>query len=149
MWRCMMEKRDLFKRLRVLACYAFALNLTVCWIAGINTITCSWTYAVSYFALTWYGYEYMYKENEPKVWIPLAVSLGRVAVDIPIRVFDFIGTLGSLELVTTSLLSIALAYICYFNRRPWAFVLSIVTMVLVIGFVNEAWRDYIIRTYYQ
>lgn len=68
-----------------------------------------------------------------------AVILGRILLELPIRITEFRATLFSLFIPITVISSIVLAAVYYRERRPVVLILSAIIMVLLNTIVHEDW----------
>ena len=100
--------------------------------------------AVVFFTLAYFVFTS--HEEESKVsTISLAciVCIGAVAPTLPVRIIDYVGTVANLYMEFIVIVSIFLAMLCYRDKRPAAFALSVIVMILLCHFGSEAWNSYI------
>ena len=86
-----------------------------------------------------------YKEQSEFSLLSLAciVSIGAVLPTLPVRMIDYVGTVANLYMEFIIIVSIFLAMLCYRDKRPAVFALSVVVMILLCHFGSEAWNSYI------
>lgn len=62
--------------------------------------------------------------------------------ELPVRVIDFSGTIASLIMPVIGCTSIAMAGICYKEKRPAVFALSIFAVLWMSTLGVDAWSDF-------
>ena len=72
--------------------------------------------------------------------IILAILIGRICLEVPIRIMDFHRTLYSLYILLLRVLSIVLAAVCVRKNKTIVFVLSTTIGVLMNSIGHEIWR---------
>lgn len=93
------------------------LLLCECWFNTYPSYVSEWIQSISYFALTWIC-AYKLKQTGISLYaIVTAVILGRILLEIPIRITDFHNSLGSFMNIITSIIGIILGAICYYEKR--------------------------------
>ena len=120
----------------------FALSLSVYlltfWTSLYHDASDIWVYTVCYFALTWYCLQ---RFNRSVLFSASAMILGRIMLEIPLRIYDYIGTYGTMMLPVASVISIVLGCLCFKERKTYVFVFSIIIMIVLNIFVRDAWHD--------
>ena len=96
-------------------------------------------YFIAYFVFT----KYIEKLTIGIVALACIVCLGAILPTIPVRLIDFSGTVSNLYMEFIVIVSIFLAMLCYRDKRPAAFALSVIVMILLCHFGSEAWNSYI------
>lgn len=138
----MKKEISLTKRFWLVVAYSMALFLMLCWTQALQDSTGLWIYSIGYFAFTWLCLDKYHSSNESVVAIIMAIVLGRIVLEVPVRLIDYVGTLWSLSYTTMSIIAVILGYVCHKYRNMWAFVMSIVIAMLFIIFVAPAWKEY-------
>ena len=114
--------------------------LLTCWTAKFSVITVGWAESVSFFAFTFLFLKENAKNDKEFFSIILAILIGRICLEVPIRILDFHGTLYSLYILLLCVLSIVLAAVCVRNNKTIVFVLSTIIGVLMNSIGHEIWR---------
>ena len=120
------------------------LFLVTCWSAAFTDTTPYWVESMGYFILTYLCIDGFGKKiPQLSTWtIWCGVLLGILVVQIPIRVIDFWGSMGSIMIEVGCIISSILAVICHSDRKPFSFILSYVIISLFNSFVAEMWNNY-------
>lgn len=100
--------------------------------------------AVVFFTLAYLIFT-SYEEKSKVSTISLAciVCIGAVAPTLPVRIIDYVGTVANLYMEFIVIVSIFLALLCYRDKRPALFALSVIVIILLCHFGSEAWNSYI------
>ena len=109
------------------------------WTAGYTLYAAAWTESICFFVLTFLLLQKYAKPNTYGWPIVTAVILGRILLELPIRITEFRATLFSLFIPITVISSIVLAAVYYRERRPVVLILSAIIMVLLNTIVHEDW----------
>ena len=109
------------------------------WTAGYTLYAAAWTESICFFVLTFLLLQKYAKPNTFGWPIVTAVILGRILLELPIRITEFRATLFSLFIPITVISSIVLAAVYYRERRPVVLILSAIIMVLLNTIVHEDW----------
>lgn len=118
------------------------LLLVVCWSAGISFYLCAWIETISYAILTMFLLaRYSQKENKKILVITSAIMLGLIILQLPIRIYDFSGSVISMMVLINTLLSIMFTALCYYKRKVYLYAISVVIIVLQNTLVHEAWLN--------
>lgn len=132
---------DFFKIVGISLC----LFLCVTWVKGApgNIFNVAWSEEVAYFFLTYWALKRYGSGAGLSIWsVAIAVFLGRILLEIPVRAFDWYASVSTLIFILSSLLAIVLSALCY-NKKSEAYLLSIGVMILYNTFVLEAWNLFI------
>lgn len=120
------------------------LFLITCWSAIFPDSTAYWVESLGFFLLTYLLLEKLQNYDGLKVWsIALSIMAGRLLIEIPIRIFDFYGTLGSMLITVSCILAIILGTICYKIKGSYTFILSYIVLVLFNTAVVDFWEKFL------
>lgn len=120
------------------------LFLITCWSAIFPDSTAYWVESLGFFLLTYLLLEKLQNYDGLKVWsIALSIMAGRLLIEIPIRIFDFYGTLGSMMIAVSCILAIILGTICYKIKDSYTFILSYIVLVLFNTAVVDFWSKFL------
>lgn len=92
--------------LEALVCF-----LLVCWSLGLSYLDGLWMETMSFYLFAMYetGRHYKYL---PVTHIAISIIIGRIIIEIPIRLYDFYGSIGSMPIMVACVISICLGCIC-------------------------------------
>ena len=127
--------------------FSVVLFLITCWSAAFQDTTPYWIESLGFFLLTYLcvdGFSKRIPGLNPWM-IGLAVILGQLIIQGPIRATDFMGSVGSLMIVVSCIIAILLAVFCYKDKRPYAFIISYVVISLFNSFAADWWSDYVLK----
>lgn len=113
--------------------------LLTSWTAAISSYSALWAESVSFFALSYFMLERYAKDNTYGIPVILMIMIGRVILEIPIRIHAFYASLHSSYITIVVLLSIILSAVYYHEKRPSVLVLSIVIMILLNTVGYDGW----------
>lgn len=124
---------------------SLALFLVTCWSAYNGDTTPYWVESLGYFILTYYCLEFIRAKNQSVsiFCVTAAAVLGRIIIDVPLRVMDCFGTLWSLLVVISCIVAILLAACCYNSKKPVVFILSYIIMALFNSVVAINWAEFV------
>jgi len=114
MRRYMMKKKKL-----LLITFATSVFLYLCvfWVNYFQNLYLSaWVHSLAFISLTWLWLSKKGKEAG-MTSIVGAIILGRIILEIPVRSLDFTGTMSTLMLPVSSMLSILLISLCFYKRK--------------------------------
>lgn len=138
-----MENKKKTKAFWAVLVSSLALYLAMCWVHTFSMGVATWAYAVVYFAFTWFCIDIASaKGGLGAASVVMAVCLGRIALEVPIRILDFSGTIFSLLLLVVSMVSAVLAAICYRKKSKVVFAMTVVIMLFLNTFVSERYHDF-------
>ena len=118
---------------------AFLLS---CWTAAYSLYAAGWAESILFFVLT---YLLLSKYAEPDSYgvpIVVAILLGRIVFELPVRIMEFRQTLFSLFIPLVVVVSIILASVYYREKRPVVLILSAVIIILLNTVVHEDWINW-------
>lgn len=110
----MMKKKKL-----LLITFATSVFLYLCvfWVNYFQNLYLSaWVHSLAFISLTWLWLSKKGKEAG-MTGIVGAIILGRIILEIPVRILDFTGTMNTLMLPVSSLLSILLISLCFITGK--------------------------------
>ena len=111
------------------------------WTAGYSLYAAAWAESICFFVLTFLLLQ-QYARPDSFGWpIVVAIILGRILLELPIRITEFRETLFSMFIVMVVIASIILASLYYRERRPAILVLSTIILVLLNTIVHESWLN--------
>lgn len=111
------------------------------WTAGYSLYAAAWAESICFFVLTFLLLQ-QYAQPSTFGWpIVVAIILGRILLELPIRITEFRETLFSMFIVLVVIASIILASLYYRERRPAILVLSTIILVLLNTIVHESWLN--------
>ena len=113
--------------------------LLTSWTAAISYYSALWAESVSFFAMSYFMLDRYAKENTYGIPVILMIMIGRVILDIPIRIHAFYASLCSLYITIVVLLSIILSAIYFHEKRSSVLVLSIIIMILLNTVGYDGW----------
>lgn len=120
---------------------SLAVHLTLAWwlIAFDPYLACAGN-AIIYFGLTWMCLE-KFKDSEQNytTGILTAIILGRIIAEVPIRISDFTGSMGSLMITVFTLVTILLSAVCHKERNTSVYALTIIVEILLISCAHHIW----------
>ncbi len=131
------------KQLFISFCLSLLLFNLIWWTAAYNHAVC--IESLCYFSLTYY---ILYKYAKPCTFgIPfvVVVILGRIILELPLRVIDFEGSIESLIRPIASIVGILLSMVYFREKRQWILVLSVMIWILMCTVIREAWTLAIMR----
>ena len=77
--------------------------------------------------------------------IASALILGRIILELPIRILDYANSVGSLMITINCIIGIILGIICYYGKKPSLYFLSIMIEILLTTFIADTWFEIFIR----
>lgn len=115
------------------------LFLATCWTAGISFSLAAGVESICFLLITWYFcYRYSVEQVSQRILIS-AIILGRIIVEIPVRLSDLSGTAVSLPVLIICILSIPLGVLCFNKRNKFIWAVCIGSLVLASIFVPYLW----------
>jgi hypothetical protein len=136
MRRYMMKKKKL-----LLITFATSVFLYLCvfWVNYFQNLYLSaWVHSLAFISLTWLWLSKKGKEAG-MTSIVGAIILGRIILEIPVRSLDFTGTMSTLMLPVSSMLSILLISLCFYKRNIGVYTLSIILIILANTILQTIW----------
>lgn len=117
--------------------------LGVCWVLVTQSANASWSESMVYFWLTYVVLsKYVAKRGMDTLSVVSAIVIGRIILELPVRLLDWAASFGSLIYLVSSLMGIALATMCFKNRNASIFFLSLVILIIFNSFVIDAWVSF-------
>lgn len=132
----MMKKKKL-----LLITFATSVFLYLCvfWVNYFQNLYLSaWVHSLAFISLTWLWLSKKGKEAG-MTNIVGAIILGRIILEIPVRSLDFTGTMNTLMLPVSSMLSILLISLCFYKRNIGVYTLSIILIILANTILQTIW----------
>lgn len=132
----MMKKKKL-----LLITFATSVFLYLCvfWVNYFQNLYLSaWVHSLAFISLTWLWLSKKGKEAG-MTSIVGAIILGRIILEIPVRSLDFTGTMSTLMLPVSSMLSILLISPCFYKRNIGVYTLSIILIILANTILQTIW----------
>lgn len=136
----MMKKKKL-----LLITFATSVFLYLCvfWVNYFQNLYLSaWVHSLAFISLTWLWLSKKGKEAG-MTSIVGAIILGRIILEIPVRILDFTGTMNTLMLPVSSLLSILLISLCIYKRNIGVYTLSIIIIILANTILQTIWDSFL------
>ena len=103
-----------------------------------NLYLSAWVHSLAFISLTWLWLSKKGKEAG-MTSIVGAIILGRIILEIPVRSLDFTGTMSTLMLPVSSMLSILLISLCFYKRNIGVYTLSIILIILANTILQTIW----------
>ena len=121
------------------------LYLSICWVRIYSDILfASAIFCTCYFSFTWVCVARLKNKLNISVnALVVAVMLGSVILEIPVRIFDFPGTGASLLSPFIVAISIILAAVCEHERRLSVYILTATTLLLLNTVAQDAWVSFV------
>lgn len=140
----MSEKKILLKILAV----SVVLYLAICWIHMFPMEFFALARPLCFFAFTYYCF-YKCKDIDgiKKYQILIAVCIGSILPEIPVRILDYYGTLFTIPVPAYTMLSIILAGWCFTEKKASVFVASMFIMLLLCTFILREWTTWYHQTH--
>ncbi len=113
------------------------------WPAKYSIFEEGWTQSVCFFSLTFILLEKYAKTDSGAYYIALFVVLGRIVLEIPIRIMDYFDSLFSILVPIIAIASIVLATICYKEKRTSVYILAAIIVVLLNTVTHHTWYNFI------
>lgn len=125
--------------------FSILLFMITCWSAAFQDSTAYWVESLGFFMLTYICIdEFSKRLTDINPWmIGLAIILGQLIFQIPVRAVDFWGSYGSLMIAISCIIAIILAVFCYRDKKPYIFILSYIIMCLFNSCVADMWSKYV------
>lgn len=123
------------------------LSLVVCPLNAVNSLSfVVLARSLCYFAFTWYMLNRNEKENKINTaTIVLAICVGSILLEVPVRLMDFRETLPSIPIPVGECIAIVLARYCYKEKRPVVYALTIIVVLLLCIFGVNTWDAFCSR----
>lgn len=117
------------------------LFLMTFWIAAYSLYAVSMAEAICYLLLTYYILEKYAKPKTYGTHFVIAIIIGRILLDIPIRILEFRETIFSLFIPIVVMTSIFLGSLCFREKSRTVLILSIIILLLLSTIGQAQWLD--------
>lgn len=129
------------KKITISFLLSLLLFLLTFWTAAYSLYAASMAEAMCFFVLTYFILE---KYAEPKTYgtpFVIAIIMGRILLDIPIRVMEFRETIFSLFIPIVVMISIFLAALNFKEKNKIVLVLSLIILILLSSIGQAQWLE--------
>ena len=106
--------------------------LTVCWSAFLSHGECFWIESTTFFWLAIYTVK-KHQDSLTVASIAMALCLGRIVPELPVRVFEFSSSVGSIPVTLSCIVAIILG--CFCTKRNFQ-TLPVVISLIALFAVN-------------
>ncbi len=129
------------KRVALVFFSSALLFLVTCWSAGLNVYAAGFTESVCFYVFTYYALQKFAESDivNRNTAVVTAIIIGRIILEIPIRIDDFEGSFYSLGITIATIVSILLAALCFKEKRSSVFILSTIILVFINTVGLYAW----------
>ena len=107
-----------------------------------STVECAWAQVVAYAAITWFLLDWCENHVKKQLWIVVCIIVGRLLLDVAIRVF-LPTTLDTAFEPVIAIATILLTWLCFRQRSILITMMSIVLITVLNSVVHHAWLDYV------
>ena len=120
---------------------SLTLFLATCWIGQSSIPIAGWTGSILYFLLTWFLLN-TYTSGQSSIrGITTAVVVGRLAVEIPLRIVNFSALIFSILVPVIVVSAILLAALCFREKTRITLLLSAIVLILMNLFSEQVFND--------
>lgn len=116
------------------------LFLITCWTGSYSIYSAGWTESICFFVFTLLVLDKLAKPDHYSVSFIVTIIMGRIILEVPLRVFEFRETLFSLFVPIVSIVSILLAAVYHKEKRTSVLILAVVILVLLNTVAHDAWH---------
>ena len=113
--------------------------LLCCWTASYSLYAAGWAESICYFIVTYLLLNKYAKSNTYGIPYLIAILLGRIILEFPLRISEFRATLFSLFIPIVVCVSIMLAALYFREKRPAVIILSCIIIILLNTIAHEDW----------
>lgn len=106
-----------------------------------STVECAWAQVVAYSAVTWFLLDWGGNHMKKQFWLVVCIILGRLLLDVAVRVFLPTSLDTSFEPVI-AITAILLTWLCFRQRSILITMMSIVLITVLNSVVHHAWLDF-------
>ena len=106
-----------------------------------STVECAWAQIVAYSAITWFLLDWCGNHMKKQLWMVVSIILGRLLLDVAVRVFLPTSLDTSFEPVI-AITAILLTWLCFRQRSILITMMSIVLITVLNSVVHHAWLDF-------
>ena len=129
--------KNQIKRILSLIGISSLLFLCISWSMALSGYAAGWIEGICFFELAWLCTHYLQNKDISSVTITLSIVFGRILLELPIRIMDFRGSIGSLMVTIICIVAIILGVVCYQEKRPIAYILSTIVLILLNTFAHH------------
>lgn len=123
---------------------ASALFLLTCWSASFSNGEAVWMETIAFYFLAMYEV-YKNKESMSVIKIAVALIIGRILLEIPIRIVDFYSAKGSFFLMVACMTAIILGCVAGKKSRMYSYFIG--TMILL--YISNMWCVHVFDEWFQ
>lgn len=134
-----MTKFKSFIAITVLSLLCF---LATCWLGGISFYLEAAVQSVLFFFLAWMCLNIKWGKTISVYTLLAAIVLGRIIVELPIRIMDWNDSMVSLMIPIICISSTILGAVSYKEKRLSVYMLSAIIIVLLNTFVQMEWLSH-------
>ena len=138
----MIEKLLSYKQLVVVFC-SMVTFLCVRILNHLPYFHIAFAESICYFELAWYYCNKAQQWHMPLRKLIIYICLGRLMIEIPVRLALFYESLISLFLPVITCISISLATFCFIKRKTWIYIFSFFFIFLIDSIGYNVWREMI------
>ncbi len=117
------------------------LFLSFCWTAAFSFYAAAWAQSALFFGFAWICADKMKERPLTLTAIAVAIILGRLLPELPIRISDFENSRISIVVTLISIIAVILGTVCYREKRNSVYTLSIIILVFLNTFVHWSWLE--------
>lgn len=129
------------KKISITFLMSMLVFLLTFWIAGYSFYAAALTEAVSFYVLTYFILENYAERQSFGLPYIIAIVLGRIILELPIRITEFPETLFSLFIPIVVFSSIFLAALYFKEKRISVLVLSVIILILLSTIGQMEWLN--------
>ena len=119
------------------------LYLAICWIHTFPIDLFALARPLCFFGLTFYFLDKYYSSGKLNMYqVLLAIGIGSVLPEIPVRILDYYGTLFTIPVMAYTLVGIVLGGWCFKEKKPSTFIASMIIMLLLCTFLLREWTTW-------
>jgi len=127
--------------------YSMLVFLVTCVAGAYSIYAAAGVESFVFMALTYILLQKYDQDNTHTIAITSMIIIGRIILEIPVRVFDFVGSLSSMSTTLCCLTGIILGALYYREKRSSVLILSIIILFLLITIGVSEWQHMILRDY--
>jgi len=121
---------------------ALAVFLLTCWTAMYQDATVYIVEGVAFLVFTFLCLKHFRQKGLSCFAIALAIFLGRIAIEIPLRIGNFWDNAGSLPIIIYSLIGILFGVALYYFNKVYAWIPAIALLVACAFPLNSQWNAF-------
>ena len=107
-----------------------------------STVECAWAQVIAFAAITWFLLDRKDNHVIKQLWIVISIILGRVFLDVAIRLFLPTPIDSAFESIIASA-TVLLTWLCLRTREFLITTFAIVFITVLNSVVHHAWLDFI------